>query len=238
MLAEQTEPTQQAWVYEEAIGNASELVADLSHLGWTCLHGPDIPETATDLWVLNLVGASLVTIPMLRDVAGPGVQKPLLIVAGVEGLAYLARELTDLHRGWSGTLELLMSPYSRLELELRLAWVTMVRQPHEVLPITRFQLGKLVLDTEARAVWFEDRKVPLSRTDYSIFSTLVRSAGKVVSLQELQLSLPQPERPRSPSFIEAYIRRLRGILTEVGVSRDAIVTVRGHGYRLDASALH
>ena len=97
--------------------------------------------------------------------------------------------------------------------------------------------GKLMLDEKARQVWIGGRElVPaLSSAQFRLLVALYEQTGKVVPREDLVTKIWQEEEASgvSEQALDALIRRLRDRLAELDDTHQYIVTVRGHGTRLD-----
>lgn len=96
---------------------------------------------------------------------------------------------------------------------------------------------KLVLDKRARRVWVGKKEVlpPLSAAQFRLLECLYEQAGKVVSREDLIEAIWQGEEMVgiTDQALDALIRRTRGRLAELDKSRPFIITIRGHGVRLE-----
>lgn len=103
-----------------------------------------------------------------------------------------------------------------------------------------FQRGKrpgLYLDKERHLVLVGGRELspPLSLAQYQLLEFLYDRAGRVCSRDEIVEAI-WPEASEggvSDQAIDALVRRLRERIGEVDPDHQYIVTVRGHGFRLD-----
>ena len=97
--------------------------------------------------------------------------------------------------------------------------------------------GKLYLDKQSRRVWLAGRELspPLSLAQYRFLELLYDGNGRVCSRDEIiQAVWPEAlEEGVSEQAIDALARRLRERLAEIEPQHQYIVTVRGHGFRLD-----
>lgn len=102
--------------------------------------------------------------------------------------------------------------------------------------------GGLRLDKEGRRVWVRGRELdpPLSPAQYRLLELLYERAGRVCSRDEIvQAVWPEAvEGAVSDQAIDALVRRLRERIAEVDPHHQYIVTVRGHGFRLDNFPAH
>jgi hypothetical protein len=98
-------------------------------------------------------------------------------------------------------------------------------------------LGRLRMDAEAHRVFVLDQEVdpPLSPAQYRLLSLLYDNANRVVSRTEIVRRVwpDSEEEGVSEQAIDALVRRLRDRLGEVDPAYSYVVTVRGHGFRLD-----
>ena len=97
--------------------------------------------------------------------------------------------------------------------------------------------GKLRIDTESRRVFIEDEELqpPLSLPQYRLIELLYNNSGSICTRDEVvQAVWPDVMGEGvSEQAIDALVRRLRDRLAETDPETQYIVTVRGHGFRLD-----
>ncbi|MFQ6058701.1 MAG: FHA domain-containing protein [Anaerolineae bacterium] len=95
----------------------------------------------------------------------------------------------------------------------------------------------LQLDRGAKRVWVGGQELtpPLSSAQYRLLELLYDKAGQVCSRDEIVRAVwPEAaEEGVSEQAIDALVRRLRDRLGEADPHHQYIVTVRGHGFRLD-----
>lgn len=97
--------------------------------------------------------------------------------------------------------------------------------------------SKLRLMKHSRQVWIGEGEVdpPLSVAQFRMLEILYEQEGRVVSRKNLAIGVwGEDEAPDvSDQALDALIRRLRDRLAEIDAKHDFIITVRGHGLRLD-----
>lgn len=93
--------------------------------------------------------------------------------------------------------------------------------------------GPVTLDTRAGRVMVEGNPVKLTSHEYRLLSYLMHHQGRIVSRSELTEHMYDQDFDRDSNTIEVFVGRLR---KKLGV--DAIQTVRGLGYVLDAAKKH
>jgi len=97
--------------------------------------------------------------------------------------------------------------------------------------------GRLRLDRRSRRVWIGDKELlpPLSVSQFHLLELLYDRQGRVVERQDLITSVWGDEEAVgvSEQALDALIRRLRDRLAAVDPTHSYIITMRGHGVRLD-----
>lgn len=104
-------------------------------------------------------------------------------------------------------------------------------------PATGTAGKRLTLDTRSRRVWIGEIEIlpPLSAPQFRLMQALYDQEGKVVGRQDL-INLIWGEKESlgvSEQAFDALVRRLRERLSMVDTAHVYIVTVRGHGLRLE-----
>ena len=95
----------------------------------------------------------------------------------------------------------------------------------------------LRLEKRSRRVWIHDKELdpPLSVAQFAMLDLLYQAQGDVVSRHELIATVWGEEQAYEVSnqALDALVRRLRDRLAELDPKSNFIVTVRGHGLRLE-----
>ena len=100
-------------------------------------------------------------------------------------------------------------------------------------------VGQLRLDRDSRRVFIGNREVnpPLSLPQYRLLELLFDAHGGVCTREDV-IEAVWPEAISegvSEQAIDALVRRLRDRIAEIDPVHQYVVTVRGHGFRLDNS---
>ena len=99
------------------------------------------------------------------------------------------------------------------------------------------QNGKLQLDVKSRRVWVNETLVdpPLSALQFHILQILYENQGQVIARQRLISEAWGEEQAIgvSDQALDALLRRLRDRIAEIDSTHHFIVTLRGHGIKLD-----
>jgi len=90
--------------------------------------------------------------------------------------------------------------------------------------------GPVRVDTKAARVTVDGNPIKVTSHEYRLLAYLMHHTGRIVSRTELVEHLYDQDFDRDSNTIEVFVGRLR---KKLGV--DVIETVRGLGYRLDAS---
>lgn len=96
---------------------------------------------------------------------------------------------------------------------------------------------RLHLEARSRRVWIGAQEVlpPLSVPQFILLQTLYEAQERVVSRQELVSAVWGDEESLgvSEQALDALIRRLRDRLATIDANHEYLITVRGHGLRLE-----
>lgn len=107
--------------------------------------------------------------------------------------------------------------------------------PLEDLPL-EIHKRRLRVDVGARRVWVMDQEIdpPLSASQFNLLHMLYEQTGEVVPrLDIIHAVWGNAADGVTEQALDALVRRLRDRLAELDPSQEYIVTVRGHGLRLD-----
>ncbi len=111
--------------------------------------------------------------------------------------------------------------------------------PLEGLPL-EMQKRRLRVDIGARRVWVMEEEIdpPLSASQFNLLRVLYEQPGAVVSRRAIiEAVWGNAAAGVTEQALDAMVRRLRDRLAESDPSWEYVVTVRGHGLRLDNPTL-
>jgi DNA-binding response OmpR family regulator len=102
-------------------------------------------------------------------------------------------------------------------------------------PASTVVLGDLVVDIAARRVTVKDREVPLRSKEFDLLARLAAEPGTAISRETLMSDVWDEHWFGSTKTLDVHVATLRRRLSEFipGASMPQIVTLRGHGYRLE-----
>ena len=98
------------------------------------------------------------------------------------------------------------------------------------------QKRRLRVDTGGRRVWLLEIELdpPLSASQFNLLQALYAQTGEVVPRTEIiEAVWGRSAEGITEQALDALVRRLRDRLAEIDPNWEYIVTVRGHGLRLD-----
>ena len=96
------------------------------------------------------------------------------------------------------------------------------------------EAGELRMDPAARRAWRGEAELVLTARELSLLEFFIRRQGEVVSKRMILDHVWDYDFEGDPNIVEVYVRRLRTKLDRP-FGTEMLRTVRGAGYRLDAS---
>ena len=176
-----------------------------------------------DVIVLDLMLPTMDGLTVLQRLRALGRQTHILILSAKDQVADRIRGLQ------LGADDYMVKPFSFDELCARIQTLTRRRYggKNPEIPI-----GGLVLNTVARAVSRDGRRVSLTPTEYCIFEHLVLNRGRVLSKEQLIDAIHDSDSCPGPNVIEVLICTLRKKLGG-DAANQIITTRRGYGYCIE-----
>lgn len=125
------------------------------------------------------------------------------------------------------------------QIKIALAQNFLFISSESTLPLAKIKKtgGRLLIDTKARRVWVLEKEVlpPFSVQQFRLLQCLYEKAGEVVARDKIieEVWGESAGQGVSEQALDALVRRLRDKLLEYDGNHIYLVTIRGHGIRLD-----
>jgi two-component system KDP operon response regulator KdpE len=97
---------------------------------------------------------------------------------------------------------------------------------------TAFEVGELKIDLAARRVFAGGSEVHLTPIEYKLVTTLVHSAGKVLTHRQLLKEVWGPQQVQETHYLRVFMANLRRKLEVDPAQPRYLITEQGVGYRL------
>jgi len=173
-----------------------------------------------DLIILDLLLPDLGGIEVLRRLIHQHRGQPVIVLSALGDTSSKVASLE------AGADDYLVKPFSFEELLARVR----VRLRDARSARTRLTAGPLTLDLIAHQVQTESGRVLLAEREFLLLRELMSSAGDTVSKERLLETVWGYRFDPGSNVVDVYVRRLRA-----KIGGEAIKTVRGEGYRIDAA---
>jgi len=159
-----------------------------------------------------------------------GDRTPILMLTAMDSLEDKVAGLM------TGADDYLTKPFAFDELLARLvALLRRSRQaPAEEGPPRLLRCADIVLDRGTLTVMRAGRRIELTGKEMALLDLLMAAGGRVVPRDRILADVWETSEDPQTNIVDVYIRRLRRKLEEEVGGAPVILTVRGHGYRLDA----
>ncbi len=182
-------------------------------------------EGSYDVIVLDIMLPGRNGYQVCADLREAGDWTPILMLTAKDGEHDEAEALD------TGADDYLTKPFSFVVLVARIRALLRRSSGRDPVPV---EAEDLRLDPAQRRVWRGDVEVELTARQFDVLQFLMRRKGEVVSKLEILDGVWEFAFEGDPNIVEVYIRRLRARIDEP-FGRHAIQTIRGAGYRLEAT---
>ena len=158
---------------------------------------------------------------VLRDLRAAGQRMPVVILTARD-------DVTDKVAGFEGGADdWVTKPFKFEELLARVRARMRGDEGDAESPVLR--VGGIALDGRSRRVTIDGEALDLTAREFTMLDTFMRHAGQVLSREQLLSHVWGYDHDPGSNVVDVYVGYLRRKL-----GPEAIVTVRGAGYRLEA----
>ena len=223
-------------VVEDDVSVADFLVRGLRAEGYRvelARTGPEGLEMARGaepgvLLLLDLMLPGLSGLELCQTLRAEGRHMPMLILSALNNTEDKVNGLR------LGADDYLTKPFSFEELLARIA--ALLRRGREQRPrASALQVADLVLNLDCMQASRAGQTIALTARELAFLELLMSAPGRVYSRERILSNVWGTNEDPLTNVVDVYVRRLRTKIDE-GHALALIKTVRGFGYRLDASA--
>ncbi len=202
----------------------SGMAVDAVHDGEDALAAAT--STPYDAIVLDVMLPGGDGLEVARQLRSRKVGTPILMLTALDAVEDRVRGLE------AGADDYLVKPFAVRELIARLRALARRHLPDRSAVLA---VGALVLDTSAHTLTAHGREVALTAKEFAILEFFMHNPGRLLTRSQVIEHAWDYDFDGGRNLIEVYMARLRRKLGQAGVT-DAFVTVRGSGYRLQATS--
>jgi two-component system OmpR family response regulator len=180
-----------------------------------------------DVIILDRMIPKLDGLTLLKTLRASQIETPVLFLTAIGSVADRVDGLQ------SGGDDYLVKPFAFAELYARIC--SLARRPPLRDEQITLEAGDLSMDLIKRTVTRAGQRVELQPTEFKLLEYLLRHAGRVVTRTMLLEGVWDFHFDPKTNVVDTHISRLRAKMDR-GFDRELIQTVRGAGYKLDASS--
>jgi len=157
-----------------------------------------------------------------------GVNTPILMLTAMDSVP---DKVTGLR---AGADDYMTKPFAFEELVARIE-ALMRRLGNELTPVLKeLRIADLVLNWETHEVWRSDTQIELTPKEFALLECFMKMPGKLLSRTRILEQVWGYNSDPLTNVVDVYIRQLRRKIDDE-YELKLLKTIRGYGYKLDAS---
>jgi len=204
--------------------------SEAGHVVDVCRDGRDALHLAVaetyDVMVLDRMAPGMDGLRVVKSIRAAGVLTPVLFLTALGGIGDRVEGLD------AGADDYLVKPFAFTELLARVN--ALARRPPIPDMKTVLRAADLEMDLLKRTVTRAGRRIELKPQEFKLLEYLMRHAGQVVTRTMLLENVWSFHFDPKTNIVDSHMSRIRGKVDR-GFGRELIQTVRGAGYRIDAT---
>lgn len=201
------------------------------HVVDVCTEGRDAIFHATGetygVLIIDRMVPTIDGLSVVKAVRAAGVDTPAIFLTAMDGVDDRVEGLE------AGGDDYLVKPFAMTELLARVA--ALGRRPPLGDDVTVLRVADLELDLLKRSATRAGQRIELQAQEFKLLEYLMHHAGEIVTRTMLLENVWSFHFDPRTNVIESHMSRLRSKVDR-GFGSELIHTVRGSGYRIDASA--
>jgi two-component system, OmpR family, KDP operon response regulator KdpE len=133
----------------------------------------------------------------------------------------------------AGANDYVTKPFVTSELLARVrVWLRQTQRAESELTSSILDVGDLRIDFEKRLAFVSGQEVRLTPTQYKLFGTMMRMAGRVLTHEQILFTVWGPAYTKETQYLRVYIGQLRHKFEKDPTNPRYFLTEPGIGYRL------
>lgn len=131
-----------------------------------------------------------------------------------------------------GADDYLTKPFGTAELLARIRAALRRSQKNTVSPVSKYEVGDLLIDFERRLVKIKGQEIHLTQIEYKLVSLLAKNAGRVMTYESIITNIWGPFADNDNQILRVNMAHIRRKLEENPAEPQYIFTEIGVGYRM------
>lgn len=220
---------------EDEVSVATLINKGLSEAGHTLSIAPDgnigwemALKSEFDVLILDIMLPGLNGLELCKRLRNNKIHTPILMLTALGSTENIVNGLDN------GADDYLVKPFKLAELEARIRSIIRRKQGIAQDNLNMLKLHNLEMDTAAKQVTRNGKKINLTSTEYRLLEYLLKNKGKVLSRMEILENVWGIEFNISTNVVDVYINYLRKKI-EMENEPKLLHTIVGMGYSLKAT---